>query len=61
VIAVLGSLVGVFYYFRVIITMFKEESDVVIPVNGIFKALLIVTSLAALVLGIFPQLLTGLL
>ena len=61
IIAVLGSLVGVFYYFRVIVALFKEENETVIPVSGTFKTLLIVTSLAALALGVFPQLLTGLL
>lgn len=61
VIAVLGSLVGVFYYFRIIIAMFKDEGETVIPVNSTFKALLVFTSLVALVLGIFPGLLTGLL
>ncbi len=61
-IAVLGSLVGVFYYFRIIIALFKTETEgVIIPMNVIFKTFLIVTSLATLVLGIMPQVIAGLL
>jgi NADH-quinone oxidoreductase subunit N len=62
IIAILGSLVGVFYYFRVIIALFKPENEgVVVPMNYVFKALLIVTSLVTLVLGIMPQLVAGIL
>ena len=62
IIAVLGSLIGVFYYFRVIIAMFKTESEAaVIPMTIPFKAALLFISIAALVLGIIPQLIAGLL
>ncbi len=61
-IAVAGSLVGVFYYFRIIIAMFKTETEGVdVPVTNVFGAFLVVTSLAALLLGIMPQLVAGLL
>ena len=60
-IAVAGSLIGVFYYFRIIIALFKEtESDVIrIPLS--LKMVLILTSAIVLVLGIAPELIAGLL
>lgn len=59
--AILGSLIGVFYYFRVIIAVFKTEDETQeIAVNPIFGILLALTSLAALVLGIAPGILAGL-
>ena len=61
-IAVLGSLAGVFYYFRIIIAMFKSDTEgVAIPMSNIFRAFLVVTSLAAILLGVMPQLIAGLL
>jgi NADH-quinone oxidoreductase subunit N len=60
-IAVLGSLIGVFYYFRVIIALFKEKDAVKIPLNRRETTVLIFTSVAALVLGILPGLVAGLL
>jgi NADH-quinone oxidoreductase subunit N len=61
-IAVLGSLIGVFYYFRVIIALFKNENESTeIPMSGIYKATLLFISLVALALGIMPGLLAGLL
>jgi NADH-quinone oxidoreductase subunit N len=62
IVAVLGSLVGVYYYFRPIIAMFKIEGEErIIPINQAFKIFLIVTSLAALALGIMPDLVAGIL
>ena len=59
--AILGSLIGVFYYFRVIIAVFKTEDETQeIAVNPLFGILLALTSLAALVLGIAPGILAGL-
>jgi NADH-quinone oxidoreductase subunit N len=61
IIAVLGSLVGVFYYFRIIVTIFKPETGgIVFPMNSFLRILLIVISLAALLLGVMPQLVAGL-
>jgi NADH-quinone oxidoreductase subunit N len=59
-IAILGSLVGVFYYFRLIIAVLKTGTETVFPIDGFFKAFLIVLSLAALLLGVMPQLVAGL-
>jgi NADH-quinone oxidoreductase subunit N len=62
IIAVLGSLVGVFYYFRIIIALFKTETEgVVVPMNTVYKTFLVVTSIATLILGVMPQLVAGLL
>ncbi|MBK7853376.1 MAG: NADH-quinone oxidoreductase subunit N [Bacteroidetes bacterium] len=59
--AILGSLIGVFYYFRVIIAVFKTDDETQeIAVNPLFGILLALTSLAALVLGIAPGILAGL-
>ena len=62
IIAVLGSLIGVYYYFRVIIAMFRSETEgVEIPMSLSFKATLLFISVAALVLGIMPGWVAGLL
>lgn len=60
-IAVLGSLIGVFYYFRILIALFKDTEASEIPMNTAYKAILVVTSLLALVLGLTPELVAGLL
>jgi NADH-quinone oxidoreductase subunit N len=62
IIAVLGSLVGVYYYFRIIIALFRQENtETVIPMNTTFKTFLVVVSLAALLLGIMPDLVASIL
>lgn len=62
IIAVLGSLTGVFYYFRVIIAMFKGQEDArEIQMTGAYKATLLFVSVIALVLGILPGWIAGLL
>jgi NADH-quinone oxidoreductase subunit N len=60
-IAVLGSLIGVYYYFRVIIAMFRDGSSEAISVSNNFKIVLLIAGLMALVLGIVPGLITGVL
>ncbi|HTL83214.1 MAG TPA: NADH-quinone oxidoreductase subunit N [Bacteroidia bacterium] len=56
---ILGSLVGVYYYFRIIIAMYFKESksDVAINAGSTHQALLFVTAVATLVLGLLPDLL----
>jgi NADH-quinone oxidoreductase subunit N len=62
IIAVLGSLTGVYYYFRVIIAIFKTETEgIEIPMSVPYKAALLFISAAAILLGIMPQLIAGLL
>lgn len=61
IIAVCGSLIGVFYYFKVIIALFKEKDAAHISMSGNEKAVIVFTSLATLILGILPGLISGLL
>ncbi len=61
VFAVLNAGVGIFYYFRVIVAMYfkaEERSELTIPVA--YKFVLAFSTLATLVLGIYPQLLSTL-
>jgi len=56
---VIGSVIGIFYYLRVAITIFRSAEDgasswVVPPVSRLADAVLVLLSLALLVLGIFP-------
>ncbi|MBA3705810.1 MAG: NADH-quinone oxidoreductase subunit N, partial [Bacteroidetes bacterium] len=55
-IAILASLIGVYYYFRIIIAMyFKESTDAEIAVQVNHKLLLIVVVIAIVALGLFPD------
>jgi NADH-quinone oxidoreductase subunit N len=60
-IAVAGSLIGVFYYFKVIIALFKEGNTQEVSSNGGLNVILLLTSVLAIILGVFPGLLSGLL
>lgn len=61
-VAVITSLVGIYYYFRVIIAMYlkstEKERIVAVPANA--KVVLIATVVLTLLFGIFPDLLVGL-
>lgn len=60
-IAVIGSLISVYYYFRVIIAMFFRESmDATVPVSPMQKLLLVLTILLTIALGVLPDLITRL-
>ena len=61
IIALIGSLVGVYYYFRIIIAMYFKEAkeNAVIETSLLFKVVLIITSVLLLLLGLFPQLVMG--
>jgi NADH-quinone oxidoreductase subunit N len=55
-IAIIASLIGVYYYFRIIIAMyFKENSGEAIALNNSQKALLIFIAIAILLLGLYPD------
>jgi NADH-quinone oxidoreductase subunit N len=55
-IAILASLIGVYYYFRIIIAMyFKEASGATIEVSSNHKILFVVTILLTIALGLFPD------
>ncbi|MDQ3046067.1 MAG: NADH-quinone oxidoreductase subunit N [Bacteroidota bacterium] len=61
-IAIIASLVGVYYYFRILIAMyFKEGTSETVAVNPSHKLLLIIIAIATIVLGLFPDFLIGLL
>ena len=60
-IAIIGSLIGVFYYFRIIIALFREKEAQKIDLNFGFQTVLILTTIIALTLGILPGLVAGLL
>ncbi|MGZ4048932.1 MAG: NADH-quinone oxidoreductase subunit N [Bacteroidia bacterium] len=55
-IAIIASLIGVYYYFRLIIAMyFKESTDPEIVVLPNHKILLILIAIAIIALGLFPD------
>jgi NADH-quinone oxidoreductase subunit N len=55
-IAIIASLVGVYYYFRLIIAMFfKEGTGESIAVQSNHKILLVVIAIAIIALGLFPD------
>jgi NADH-quinone oxidoreductase subunit N len=57
--AVFTSLVGVYYYFQLIIAMyFEEATPVPVQVSVSMRLLLIILSLLSLALGIFPDLMS---
>lgn len=57
VIAILASLIGVYYYFRIIIAMFAKVpvNDDVITLNTTTKLALIVVASLLIAIGIFPE------
>jgi NADH-quinone oxidoreductase subunit N len=60
-VAVLSSLIGVYYYFKILYTMIQpSDQDAVVMESG-NKWLLIFTAVLSLAIGIFPSLLQGLL
>jgi NADH-quinone oxidoreductase subunit N len=55
-IAIIASLIGVYYYFRLIIAMyFKESTDEAIEVESNHKLLLLFVAILIIVLGLFPD------
>jgi len=58
IVAVVTSLIGIYYYFRIIIAMFLKESDSnVIQVSTSHKVLLFILILLSIMLGVLPDLL----
>lgn len=57
IVAVVTSLIGVYYYFRIIIAMYFQEpqQDAPLPVSGAQRALALVLIILSFVLGIFPD------
>jgi NADH-quinone oxidoreductase subunit N len=55
-IAILASLIGVYYYFRIIIAMFFKQSDAApIEVSSNHQLLFIITIILTIALGLFPD------
>ncbi|RYD79703.1 MAG: NADH-quinone oxidoreductase subunit N [Sphingobacteriales bacterium] len=62
IIAVLNSLLGIYYYFKVIVAMLaKEPAMEKIETRASYVFILVAAALAIVILGVFPNLLTGLL
>ena len=62
VIAILGSLISIVYYFRVIINMYAPEDsskEVLFDMPLAYKVVLIITTALTAALGLFPDLLAG--
>lgn len=60
-VAILGSLISVFYYFRIIIVMFEGEEEGVIEQGMATKVLLVSCTILAILFGLMPDLIIGLL
>ncbi len=58
VIGILASLVGIYYYFRIIIAMyFRPADETTVTASNLHQVLLFVTSVLTIVLGLLPDLL----
>jgi len=62
IIAVIGSLIGVYYYFKILIAMFLKDSlsPETYVISGRIKFMLILSVIISLVLGLFPDLILSL-
>jgi len=61
-IAVINSIVGVYYYFKVIVAMYtKDSNEVVVSVKPMYTFVITACILLILVIGIFPSALANLL
>lgn len=55
-IAIIASLIGVYYYFRLIIAMyFKESTDEAVEVESNHKLLLLFVAIVIIAMGVFPD------
>lgn len=55
IIAVITSIIGVYYYFKVILAMYtKEGNDTEVPINTTYLGVIVFCLLMSLALGIFP-------
>jgi NADH-quinone oxidoreductase subunit N len=58
IIGIIAALIGVYYYFRIIVAMFFKEGDTEkLELSPLFTAVIFITTLITLLLGIFPGLL----
>ena len=59
IVALIGSAISIYYYFRLIVTLFKGESEEIIPINGTVKLVLILCIILTVALGLFPDVMNG--
>jgi NADH-quinone oxidoreductase subunit N len=60
IIAIVASLIGVYYYFKIIIAMYFKDADNTNTVTSNNNVLLIILSLVIIILGLFPDFIVGL-
>ena len=64
IIAIINAIVGMYYYFKIIIAMYFKEGDSIalmgVSTSGLYKVVLVVCSLITLQLGLFPDLIYNL-
>ena len=61
VIAILNALVGFYYYFKVIVAVyFKEGKEIVLDTPVLYKAVLVISSILILILGVYPSIVLNL-
>ncbi|MEO5909475.1 MAG: NADH-quinone oxidoreductase subunit N [Pelobium sp.] len=61
ILAIVNAVIGIFYYFRVIVAMyFKEAERKELTSSGYYNFVLAVSAIATIVLGVYPSLITDL-
>ena len=58
-IAIVGSLIGVYFYFRVIVAMFRDGNETPVVFADRYKIVMVITAILAILLGVAPGLVTG--
>ena len=55
--AIITSLIGVYYYFRIVIAMYLKSSDLITPIQVplLHKVMMVICLLASIILGIVPD------
>jgi NADH-quinone oxidoreductase subunit N len=59
IIGLIGSAISIYYYFRLIVNLFKGESDEVIPLRLTSKIVLIIAIVLTVAMGVFPEVMNG--
>ena len=62
ILAVIASLISVYYYFKVIIAVyFKQSNEAAIELNGLHKLLYLICVILLFVLAVIPELIISML
>ncbi len=63
IIAVINAIIGIYYYFKVIIAMYMKEGteNTVIKLNANYRFVLILCAIATIILGVLPGLISSIL